>query len=646
MLKLKEFLKGCCLILWLVLSSMPQCHGTHVLAVLPSVWKSHYLFGYHLLEQMVQQRNYSVTLVSPYKGGGREKSSTEMDDPRFKEIQIDGLLENWTEMGLSFDIEEMYSKSVLEHFTRLMYATTSNTDALLQSPKVRELLHSQQQFDLLVVDLFLSDALMGLSFFYQIPTVVISPSGSNTWLNQRFGNSQNAALDPSNFLAYSKHMTLWQRSVNTLMVMFEKLTYSFFHMISQQVVYTKHFEPLCQNSPWCNTLPDHKDLIQNLSLALINTHPVLQYPRAFLPNMLTIAGVHLKNDNDNELVLPTHLKEFIEEAVQGVVYISFGANVYDFPQEKIELFLDVFETLPNMRFIVKYDEDEPLEMTLNVSSKVMVQNWWPQQAILAHTNVKLFISSCGFMSVTEAINFVKPILAIPITPEQHVLARNLQEQGSAFILNYNDLSYDQLLFAINETLTNTKKYHDSLSVLKSQLTEDILGLKPMDKVINAIEMTLTTKGLKYLKTHSHHLNFWSSILMDVMLILLFGLLAILAIPFLLTSCILRKSYQNQSTTNLTMLKNQIRYQRQVNDFLSNCSNPKHRHANESGEDLSLKTVRRSSSNSDLQRKRLSSACSHSSSCFYCSSGSSSAPGTPLTRESPSFRKSLESNDTQ
>lgn len=76
------------------------------------------------------------------------------------------------------------------------------------------------------------------------------------------------------------------------------------------------------------------------------------------------------------------MKEFIDEAVQGVVYISFGANVYDFPQEKIELFLDVFETLPNMRFIVKYDEDEPLEMTLNVSSKVMVQNWWPQQAIL------------------------------------------------------------------------------------------------------------------------------------------------------------------------------------------------------------------------------------------------------------------------
>lgn len=143
-----------------------------------------------------------------------------------------------------------------------------------------------------------------LSFFYQVPTVVLSPSGSNTWLNQRFGNAQNAALDPSNFLAYSKDMNLWQRSVNTLMVMFEKLTYSFFHMISQQAVYTKHFEPLCQDAPWCSELPDHKDLTENLSLALINTHPVLQYPRAFLPNMLTIAGVHLKK-NKEELQLPT-----------------------------------------------------------------------------------------------------------------------------------------------------------------------------------------------------------------------------------------------------------------------------------------------------------------------------------------------------
>ncbi|XP_013108424.2 UDP-glycosyltransferase UGT5 [Stomoxys calcitrans] len=636
MQNLKDLLlRGCgYLLLISITTSSMQCHGTHILAVLPSVWKSHYLFGYQMMQQIMERRNYSVTLISPYEGGGGGKVQAHVQDARFREIKVEGLLENWLEMGLTFDIDEMHGKSVMEHFTRLMYATTSNTDTLLQNPKVRELLQSQQKYDLLVVDLFLSDALLGLSFFYQIPTVVISPSGSNTWLNQRFGNPQNAALDPSNFLPYSKDMTLWQRNINTLMAMFEKLTYSFFHMISQQAVYTKHFEPLCQVAPWCNELPDHRDLTENLSLALINSHPVLQYPRSYLPNMLTVAGVHLATDGQ-ELKLPAHLKEFIEEAQQGVVYISFGANIYDFPQEKIELFLDFIETLPEMRFIVKYDEEENLDMTSKVSDKVMVQNWWPQQAILAHDNVKLFITSGGFMSITESIYFLKPILAIPITPEQYVLVENLKIQGSAYILNYNDLTYDHILCGVNDTLNNPK-YKESLKVLKSQLVNDLTGLTPIEKVLSSIDMTLETKGLNYLKTHSQHLNFWSSILMDVMLILLLGLLTILAIPFILTSCILRKSYQNHA--NLTTLKNQVRTRREIDDFLTKSLN--------NGDNETLKTVRRSSSNSDFQqkRKRLSSGCSHSNSCCYCSSVSSSAPGTPVTRESPSFSKSLETND--
>lgn len=156
---------------------------------------------------------------------------------------------------------------------------------------------------MLVIFTLIVYLILSLSFYYQIPTVVLSPSGSNTWLNQRFGNPQNAALDPSNFLPYAQDMSYWQRCVNTLMAMFEKLTYSFFHMISQQAVYAKHFEPLCQLAKWCMELPHHKELTENLSLALINTHPVLQYPRAFLPNMLSVAGVHLKT-SQRELQLP------------------------------------------------------------------------------------------------------------------------------------------------------------------------------------------------------------------------------------------------------------------------------------------------------------------------------------------------------
>ena len=153
------------LFIYTLINITPQpTQGANILAVLPSVWKSHYLFGHHILMQLVQQNNHTVTLISPYEILAEERLN--ISNEKFKEIKVKGLLENWLEMGLTFDIEEMHEKSVMEHFTRLMYATTSNTDCLLQNSKVRDLMQSSQKFDLLIVDLFLSDALLGYVVAY------------------------------------------------------------------------------------------------------------------------------------------------------------------------------------------------------------------------------------------------------------------------------------------------------------------------------------------------------------------------------------------------------------------------------------------------------------------------------------------------
>lgn len=71
---------------------------------------------------------------------------------------------------------------------------------------------------------------------------------------------------------------------------------SFFHLISQQSVYTNHFELLVKE------LPLYRDLTKNLSLALINSHPGLHYSRAYLPNMVEVGGLHL--NTADKLFLP------------------------------------------------------------------------------------------------------------------------------------------------------------------------------------------------------------------------------------------------------------------------------------------------------------------------------------------------------
>ncbi|EDW33519.1 GL21944 [Drosophila persimilis] len=505
----------------------------NILAVLPSVWKSHYLFGRRLLQELVASpRNHSITLISPH---ALEAGGVDAELPNIREIRIEGLKENWVGMGMSFEPEQMRSQSVMERFTRLIYAGTTNVDLLLSDQQVRKLLTSGEQFDLLIVDLFLSDALLGLAYYYGIPTVAISPTGANSWLNNMFGNPQSSSLDPSNFLPFTERMNTQQRIVNSLMSTFERLTYNFFHLISQQTVYSKHFEMLVQE------LPLYRDLTKNLSLALINSHPGLNYPRAYLPNMVEVGGLHLTARTDLR-PLPNHLLSFMESAAGGCIYMSLGADVQtaQLPSEKLAIFMDVFGHLKEFHFVLKW-ENEDFVSSLELPENVMIANWWPQQAILSHTLVKLFISSCGQLSVWESVMGETPILAIPILAEQEVMAKRLQLNGVSLTVNYDAIAYDALLHGIRQLTLNTS-YSESLVKLRKRLG----GPSPSSLAVGQIELILDSGGADFLKSHANTLNYWRLEGLDVLVIITIGFVGILTIPFLVISCILRKSYYSEA----------------------------------------------------------------------------------------------------
>lgn len=144
--------------LWLLCS---HATGANILAVLPSVWRSHYLFGRRLLQQLVAgPQNHSVTLISPHALSATDAGAALY---RIREIRIEDqdLKQNWLDMGMSFEAEQMHAQSVMERFTRMIYAGTTNVDLLLSDAQVQKLITSGEKFDLLIVDLFLSDALLG-----------------------------------------------------------------------------------------------------------------------------------------------------------------------------------------------------------------------------------------------------------------------------------------------------------------------------------------------------------------------------------------------------------------------------------------------------------------------------------------------------
>lgn len=84
-------------------------------------------------------------------------------------------------------------------------------------------------------------------------------------------------------------MSLKQRLVNTIITIFDEISYKTFYLPAQEKLYQRYFKPLLSKD---EQLPDLIDLIHNVSLVLLNSHPVLQYPRAFVPNAVQIGGYY------------------------------------------------------------------------------------------------------------------------------------------------------------------------------------------------------------------------------------------------------------------------------------------------------------------------------------------------------------------
>ncbi len=97
--------------------------------------------------------------------------------------------------------------------------------------------------------------------------------------------------------------------------------------------------------------------------------------------------------------LPSDIKEFIESAKHGVIYFSLGGNVKP-SKMSLQKKKDILNALKNLKEKIIWKWDEKLDVD---EDKIMVRNWFPQNDILAHPNVKLFITHGGLLSCTEAI---------------------------------------------------------------------------------------------------------------------------------------------------------------------------------------------------------------------------------------------------
>lgn len=205
--------------------------------------------------------------------------------------------------------------------------------------------------------------------------------------------------------------------------------------------------------------------------------------------------------------------------------MSLGTNIQSnmLPKDLIESFIKTFELFPDHNFLWKFESEES-ELPLKLSKNVMVKKFLPQNDILAHPNVKAFITHSGLLSTQESIWHGKPMVAIPFFVDQLRTAERSVNLGSAVKLHFQKLDVESFKNAI-AIILNDPNYTKNVQNL-SKLFRD-KPTKPIETAVWWIQFVIRNPTTKHLKSPTLKLGRFKSRSYDVLLFFILMFLAII-----------------------------------------------------------------------------------------------------------------------
>lgn len=470
-----------------------------ILSVLPVHVKSHSILFDRLLKELAQ-RGHEITFITPFESKENTKNIKEIIIPDFRDYFWGGKDANTLKQARtmpSFMIGLM-----------IPYLGPKLSDIILNTPEVKKALESEK-FDLVFGEAYMDEAILaGAAAKNNAILVSLSTFIPNFWPNYAVGNPAPSSYVPDTLLAFPSEMTYCQRLINlahtSFLELMQRLT-----MFMHDRVMRRHFG---------NDLPYIDNIWRNTSLLLVNNHPALSFPRPQLPNTIDIAGMHIYPPKP----LPKDLEEYMSSAKNGVILFSLGTNVRssDLPPETIQGILRAFGRMKE-NVLWKFEVDLP-----NTPENVRIAKWLPQSDILAHPNLKLFITHGGLLSTTEAIFRGVPIVGIPVMADQPINMKNTENAGLGVTLDLDQLTEDSLYNAAMEIITQPR--YRQTAQLKSKLVNDN-PMAPLDLAVWWIEYVLRNEGAPHLRSAGQSLWWFQLYQLDTLPVLLLLLFAVIAV---------------------------------------------------------------------------------------------------------------------
>lgn len=314
------------------------------------------------------------------------------------------------------------------------------TNYTLTHPRMSEFLaRSDINFDVVICEIFVNEALIGFGQHFGAPVIGLDTIGATMWTMEMVGAPAPLSYVPSRLLSMTDTMNFAQRIGNTLLNGLDRFIYN---------QYLTHQEQIYQNVFPGISKPSLEKIRKNVSLVLVNQHYSTSFPQPLVPNMIEIGGLHIHMNMSK--TIPSDIRQFIENSKSDVVYVSLGTT--ELPPNILKDLLQVFGLLKQSVLWNYQHPDLP-----DKPDNVMIRAWVPQNDILEHSNVNLFITNGGMLSMNEAAYHGVPVIGIPMFGDQFLNVFRAESAGYCLSVAYSNLTKTSISWALNEMLQN-KRY--------------------------------------------------------------------------------------------------------------------------------------------------------------------------------------------
>uniref|UniRef100_A0A1B6DQ16 UDP-glucuronosyltransferase n=1 Tax=Clastoptera arizonana TaxID=38151 RepID=A0A1B6DQ16_9HEMI len=370
-----------------------------------------------------------------------------------------------------------FESSVIQNFVKIIYNET---------------------YDVVISETMVAGPFLALGHITNAPTVSISTLSFWNLHGYPMGNPTIPTYMPNVLLPYSDHMNFIERIKNLYVSNYLIFLYNWKLLPLHEFYLRKYFGA---------EIPSVREMESRQSLQLICTSEILSYPVPKVPGIVHVGALHIETPKP----LEADLKMWMENAKDGVIYFSLGSNfkATSLPANAQETFINAFARFPNTRFIWKWESDKYFP---GQPPNVKFIKWVPQQDLLAHPNIRGFITQGGIQSLQEAVMYSVPIIGMPMYIDQGFNVHKIVSVGAGVLLDLTEVTAETVYNSLNKII-NEKSYKENMMKLSNLVKDE--PQKPMEKAIWWIEYVIRNKGTPF-RNSSLDLYWYQYLMLDIL----------------------------------------------------------------------------------------------------------------------------------